>query len=400
MSDLVKRAQMSKILAGDLSLPKWQRFSLGFHAFSGLELTGIPEDVLDPFDADLANVNRVLASYPLETVDDYQTISDGDLQQMLDIVDGAASRAIAAELDRIVAGLAAGVRKLPVDAIREAREHRDLMVPRLIKVLEDATSGARAGNMPEGNAHFFAVFLLSEFQAEEALPAIIKAFSLPGELPFELFGDAVTSTLARILAQFAGDRPEVMDALIDDPKLNEYVRWEAAQSYVHLVRDGRLHRDEAVRRLQQRLRVAIDQEDLDVVSSLVDVLTHFAPVEALEDIREAYDRDLVDSTIVHLGNVEESIADGEAGVRKQLERCPKTGIADVIEELQSWASFEEKPARQQSPALPPAPHYAAPPEPAEPVTTPVLSRGPRIGRNDPCPCGSGKKFKKCCGSHK
>jgi len=23
---------------------------------------------------------------------------------------------------------------------------------------------------------------------------------------------------------------------------------------------------------------------------------------------------------------------------------------------------------------------------------------PRVGRNEPCPCGSGKKFKKCCGS--
>jgi SWIM/SEC-C metal-binding protein len=23
---------------------------------------------------------------------------------------------------------------------------------------------------------------------------------------------------------------------------------------------------------------------------------------------------------------------------------------------------------------------------------------PKTGRNDPCPCGSGKKFKKCCGS--
>ncbi|RMG38215.1 MAG: YchJ family protein [Gammaproteobacteria bacterium] len=23
--------------------------------------------------------------------------------------------------------------------------------------------------------------------------------------------------------------------------------------------------------------------------------------------------------------------------------------------------------------------------------------GPRVGRNDPCPCGSGRKFKKCCG---
>ncbi|MEP9276295.1 YchJ family metal-binding protein [Enterobacter hormaechei] len=24
---------------------------------------------------------------------------------------------------------------------------------------------------------------------------------------------------------------------------------------------------------------------------------------------------------------------------------------------------------------------------------------PQFGRNDPCPCGSGKKFKKCCGSN-
>ena len=22
---------------------------------------------------------------------------------------------------------------------------------------------------------------------------------------------------------------------------------------------------------------------------------------------------------------------------------------------------------------------------------------PRVGRNDPCPCGSGKKYKRCCG---
>ena len=27
-----------------------------------------------------------------------------------------------------------------------------------------------------------------------------------------------------------------------------------------------------------------------------------------------------------------------------------------------------------------------------------IGRKPRVGRNDPCPCGSGKKFKKCCGA--
>ena len=28
---------------------------------------------------------------------------------------------------------------------------------------------------------------------------------------------------------------------------------------------------------------------------------------------------------------------------------------------------------------------------------PVKREGPKVGRNDPCSCGSGKKFKKCCG---
>ena len=31
-------------------------------------------------------------------------------------------------------------------------------------------------------------------------------------------------------------------------------------------------------------------------------------------------------------------------------------------------------------------------EKAQPVRT-----GPKVGRNDPCPCGSGKKYKQCCG---
>jgi len=32
-----------------------------------------------------------------------------------------------------------------------------------------------------------------------------------------------------------------------------------------------------------------------------------------------------------------------------------------------------------------------------PAQQPVRREGPKIGRNDPCPCGSGKKYKKCCG---
>jgi uncharacterized protein len=28
----------------------------------------------------------------------------------------------------------------------------------------------------------------------------------------------------------------------------------------------------------------------------------------------------------------------------------------------------------------------------------TIRRGPKVGRNDPCPCGSGRKYKKCCGA--
>jgi uncharacterized protein len=31
------------------------------------------------------------------------------------------------------------------------------------------------------------------------------------------------------------------------------------------------------------------------------------------------------------------------------------------------------------------------------VATPTATRSTKVGRNDPCPCGSGKKFKRCCG---
>jgi uncharacterized protein YecA (UPF0149 family) len=32
----------------------------------------------------------------------------------------------------------------------------------------------------------------------------------------------------------------------------------------------------------------------------------------------------------------------------------------------------------------------------QPKAAPFVHRAEKTGRNDPCPCGSGKKFKQCC----
>ncbi len=65
--------------------------------------------------------------------------------------------------------------------------------------------------------------------------------------------------------------------------------------------------------------------------------------------------------------------------------------------LVSTGSFSEAPA-EPAPADP-APQPAAPqvkrPAPGEEAR--AAAQEPGIGRNDPCPCGSGRKFKKCCG---
>ncbi len=34
----------------------------------------------------------------------------------------------------------------------------------------------------------------------------------------------------------------------------------------------------------------------------------------------------------------------------------------------------------------------------KPVNKPIVNKTAKVGRNDPCPCGSGKKYKKCCGA--
>ena len=60
-----------------------------------------------------------------------------------------------------------------------------------------------------------------------------------------------------------------------------------------------------------------------------------------------------------------------------------------------FSSMEQ--ARHQPPPAGIPPTGMPSPEPAAPKPRPVQREGAKVGRNDPCPSGSGKKYKKCCG---
>ncbi|QHI68166.1 preprotein translocase subunit SecA [Tichowtungia aerotolerans] len=64
---------------------------------------------------------------------------------------------------------------------------------------------------------------------------------------------------------------------------------------------------------------------------------------------------------------------------------------------QATAMDAAKQASGQQPQGSPPPGMGAPPP--RPAAGPMRADGSKVGRNDPCPCGSGKKYKKCCGIH-
>jgi uncharacterized protein YecA (UPF0149 family) len=66
----------------------------------------------------------------------------------------------------------------------------------------------------------------------------------------------------------------------------------------------------------------------------------------------------------------------------------------VHKEISWWYSFSENQRLPIRENLPLPEDY---PQPELAVFDPIYRTGPKIGRNEPCPCGSGKKFKKCCG---
>ncbi len=69
---------------------------------------------------------------------------------------------------------------------------------------------------------------------------------------------------------------------------------------------------------------------------------------------------------------------------KELEGDPEGLLLFALEKL---AGKKTPDVSKATPSVPPAPRLALPPRPES-------TR--KVGRNDPCPCGSGKKFKNCC----
>ena len=65
------------------------------------------------------------------------------------------------------------------------------------------------------------------------------------------------------------------------------------------------------------------------------------------------------------------------------------------EDMNAYIKAQELQVSQQDISQPP--QFSGPYNPESGEKQRPVRVAPRVGRNDPCPCGSGKKYKKCCG---
>lgn len=279
-------------------------------------------------------------------------------------------------------------------AVEAAVERREEVTPELLRTLEDTVN--RAAQLDaEGDymAHLYAMFLLAQFRETRAYPLVVRFASLPGDLLDSLCGDFITEDLGAVLASVCGGDLAAIQCLIENEATDQWVRGAALSSLVTLVAAAQKSRDEIVSYFAGLFRGKLVREWSHVWDALVSHSCDLYPAELLDDIERAYEEGLVDPAHIGFDDVKRDLSMGRERILARLADNPhRRLVEDTVAEMGWWACFrEDRPKKSKHSVAGSKLDLGGWPSQIRRAT-------PKIGRNEPCPCGSGKKHKKCCGA--
>jgi hypothetical protein len=283
----------------------------------------------------------------------------------------------------ILADLSSDKPDPPREALESADGHRAVLVEPLLRAIDSGLANPSAAPHEVAALFCYALYLLAKWREPRAYPYVIRWLSLPGEAAFEIAGDIVTQDGGRILAAVYDGDLEPIKALVLDRHANEYCRSSGVTALALLAAWAEVPREPIVATLLWLAREGLEREPSEVWDGLA---AESADIEALvvfPELRRAYEDGLIDPRSVHPAELDEVEA-APRGDWLEKTRDGQPPVDDVVRAISWWGRFEGTPesvVAAESYAVAAKPHRAA----------------PRVGRNDPCPCGSGKKFKKCCG---
>jgi len=343
---------------------------------------------------------RKLLDYPLVT-----TL----LRLTVDALDGVASEPLSegetTELwtaDRVEEALSVQGDPMRHEALQAAARLRSELTPRLIGELEEWAANPEAALEEDASLGVHALYLLAQWRETSAWPSFRKVFSLPGQTPHELTGEVITVNGAVLLASVAGERHSELREMFEEEAIEEFCRGTALEALACLVAWGERPRAELIAYLSELLTGRLQASPKNFAwTSLVDFV---CSIEASSELRLEIDavlaRGLVDDKAIPAS----FIAAAQAGRLGSL----WTEFADVhspIRDAAEATAFLDEPfENDDSPVSAFAPDVPLPAQSSAKVPARFSDSGPvkaapKMGRNEPCPWGSGKKYKKCCGSN-
>ncbi len=230
---------------------------------------------------------------------------------------------------------------------------------------------------------------LAAWRETTAWPAIRSLFSLPGEGTFEFLGYVVTESGPVLLASVVGQRVHELRELFENQAVNSYCRGATLEALACLVAWGESPREDLVSYLQELLSGRLAESDRRGWSVAVNVASHLEAWNLLSWIESAFENHRVELDFITLDEVYyyRDCAEGSVWANFVKFHPRITSVADATTWLDFSPDFDDDEDEDAVPEPPPGLISGS-----EPYFAPA-----KVGRNDPCPCGSGRKFKKCCG---
>lgn len=241
--------------------------------------------------------------------------------------------------------------------LSEEIKNKKEAIPLLIDILK-TNKYWQKGEEGDAWAPLHALHLLSAMKAQEALPIILDILRYrPDDL-----GDWLTEEMGSILANFGEAAIPSLKEFIIDSRNDEYARGAATSALVVIyIREGKQNQ-ELLRWFKGYLDYLIEKED-EFTTMFADDLLELKDPEIKGKIKAAFDRKLIDKNMFTLDDLEFFEEERELFHDKDpMNHFNRENINYLME-----------------------------------VNYPELVK---VGRNKPCPCGSGKKYKLCCGKEK
>jgi hypothetical protein len=221
------------------------------------------------------------------------------------------------------------------------------------------------GGPGDGWAPIHAIHILPLIKTKDALELLLDTIRSHKED----LGDWIMEETPTLLAAFGDDAIERLKEYILDETLDLYVRGAVATA-LNVIAHQHPARKEDIKDFLSKLLE--DSNDPTFAAFLIDELLSFKDQNLLPQVHAAFEKGKIDTEVIRRDDVD--------------------WVFNRPEEEQSYSKFMKSPLDHFSKENIDYLRKISYPE----TKIPPKKKEKKIGRNDPCPCGSGKKYKKCC----